>query len=204
MRKIPLSHRSHIIGFQPLANGATAHESALERDFVTLTTFLEPKASIVAQPLTLIYHDAGIRRRYTPDYLVSHSQQTRELIEIKYQADLETLGSSLQGAFAAARRWALENSATFRVVTEREIRGPRLENAKRLLPLRQAPLDAGMAMRMMTAMTSSRTMTIGALLAQCPQERSAVLATLWRLIARGLLQVDLAIPIAFGSRITLP
>ena len=73
MRKIPLSHRSHVIGFQPLATGAAAHESALERDFVTLTAFLDPAASITAQPITLTYINEGIRHRYTPDYLVHRS-----------------------------------------------------------------------------------------------------------------------------------
>jgi len=34
LRRIPLSGRSHIIGFQPLATVTTVHESALERDFV--------------------------------------------------------------------------------------------------------------------------------------------------------------------------
>jgi hypothetical protein len=34
-----LSRRSHIIGIQPLTTGTAAHESALERDFVTITTF---------------------------------------------------------------------------------------------------------------------------------------------------------------------
>jgi hypothetical protein len=69
-RQIPLSHRSHIIGFQPLANGTAAHESTLERDFVTLTSFADPTAIIVSQPITLHCEDGPTRRRYTPDFLV--------------------------------------------------------------------------------------------------------------------------------------
>ena len=41
MRRIPLSRRSHVTGFQPARSGAVDHESALERDFVTLTRFLD-------------------------------------------------------------------------------------------------------------------------------------------------------------------
>lgn len=39
VRRIPLSRRSHIIGFQPLATGTAEHESALERGFVREQTF---------------------------------------------------------------------------------------------------------------------------------------------------------------------
>ena len=54
MRRIPLSHRSHITGFQTLpVSGLTEHESALERDFVALTTFRDAAARIISQPITL-------------------------------------------------------------------------------------------------------------------------------------------------------
>jgi transposase len=39
LRRIPLSRRSHVVGFQVVGNRLTHHESALERDFVTLTPF---------------------------------------------------------------------------------------------------------------------------------------------------------------------
>ncbi len=68
-RRIPLSRRSHITGFQPLARGVAEHESALERDFVTLTSFLDADASISAQPIALTFRHEGRTRRYTPDYL---------------------------------------------------------------------------------------------------------------------------------------
>ena len=48
MRRIPLSRRSHITGFQPLPTGTAEHESALERDFVARTSLLDPAASIPA------------------------------------------------------------------------------------------------------------------------------------------------------------
>lgn len=55
-RRIPLSHRSHITGFQTLpVSGLTEHESALERDFVALTTFRDAAARIISQPITLSF-----------------------------------------------------------------------------------------------------------------------------------------------------
>jgi hypothetical protein len=49
-RRIPLSRRSHITGFQSLKTGTAEHESTLERDFVTLTCFVDPSAIITSQP----------------------------------------------------------------------------------------------------------------------------------------------------------
>jgi len=81
--------RSHITGFQPLATGVAEHESALERDFVTLTAFLDAHASVTSQPITLSFRHEGRARRYTPDFLVRWSTLRTELIEVKYQADLD-------------------------------------------------------------------------------------------------------------------
>ena len=81
MRRIPLSRRSHIIGFQPLPTGTAEHESALERDFVTLTSFLDPHAVITAQPITITFQIDGAAWRYTPDYSVAWSDGRREIVE---------------------------------------------------------------------------------------------------------------------------
>ena len=64
LRRIPLSRRSHVIGFQPFSTGITEHESALERDFVTLTRFLDAGATVTSQPTTIRFQHAGDRRRY--------------------------------------------------------------------------------------------------------------------------------------------
>jgi hypothetical protein len=121
-RRIPLSRRSHITGFQPLSTGIAEHESALERDFVTLTAFLDARASITSQPITLSFRHEGRARRYTPDFLVRWSNRRTELIEVKYQADLDANAEQLRPALEAARAWANESGAMFRAVTEHEIR----------------------------------------------------------------------------------
>lgn len=203
MRQIPLSRRSHIIGFQPLATGTTEHESALERDFVTLTSFLHPDVSIISQPVTLTFRDNAMTRRYTPDFLVRYLSGHAELIEVKYRTDLRGNWSRLKPGFVAARHWAREQGAVFRIATERSIRGPVLDNAKRLLPLRRAPVDAGVIELVLNAARSTGTATFGGLLAVLPLNRQAGLAALWRLIARGTLRVDLAAPITFDTRVSI-
>jgi hypothetical protein len=204
LRRIPLSRRSHIIGFQPLATGTVEHESALERDFVTLASFLDAGASFTSQPVTLRFRDGQRFRRYTPDYLVRLSAGQVELVEVKYQADLDANQERLRAGFAEARTWAAEHGACFRVVTEREIRGPVLQNAKRLLPLRRAPLDPQMTVRVLTAVSAQPDATFRSVVDSLPQDQAVMLATVWRLIARGALRVDFHAPITYETRITLP
>jgi len=204
VRRIPLSRRSHITGFQPQATGLTEHESALERDFVTLVRFADAVARITSQPVTIEFQDQARTRRYTPDFLVRWNGGEAELIEVKYQADLRRLGKQLRPRFMAARRWAREHGASFRVATERSIRTPRLSNAQRLLPLRNAWLDPDAALQVRVALMSQAPATLGELLQVLPGERATVLGTLWRMIARGALSVDLDVPITLGSPIGLP
>lgn len=203
-RQIPLSRRSHIIGFQPLASGSVAHESALERDFVTLTSFVYPSAVIMSQPITIRFREGSVYRRYTPDFLVHHPVTSlTELIEVKYEADLRERWTRLKCAFEAAHVWAQENHATFRTVTECGIRGATLNNAKRLLPLRDAPVDRKITVLVLTAARTMERPTLGKILARVP-DKPAALATLWRLIARGTVRADLSRPIGFNTDIAVP
>lgn len=199
-RQIPLSRRSQIIGFRPLATGTTDHENALERDFVTLTSFQFPDASIISQPVTLAFKDGDRDGRYTPDFLVrSGADRRADLIEVMYRADLRRQWVHLKPAFRAARRWGEAHYASFGIATEREIRVPMLENAKRLLPLRYAPLDPELAEHALVASRWQRHPTFGTVMSAMPIDRVQALATLWRLIARGTFRVDITQPITFDT-----
>jgi hypothetical protein len=196
-RRIPLSRRSHIIGFQWTQSGATAHESALERDFVTLTSFVSPAAVIRSQPVTIVFEYERCRRRYTPDYLVTDGSAA-QLVEVKYESDLKACWEKLRPAFSAAEEWAAAHQARFRIATESDIRGGLLNHAKRLLPLRALPLDTKMAMLTLTHAHAVSRPTFGALLELLP-DRNLAMATLWRLIARGELRVDFSVPVTLDS-----
>lgn len=203
LRRIPLSRRSHVTGFQALATGVAEHESALERDFVTLTSFMDAGAVVTAQPVTIRFEDEGRQHRYTPDFRVDWSDGRSEIVEIKYRTDLRAGWSRFRPAFAAARHWARSNGARFRIATERGIRDPRLEAAKRLLPLRRAPVDAGLAERAVAHVHAHAT-SFGGLVKILPVSREAALAVVWRLIARGGLVVDLTKPITAETRVSAP
>lgn len=204
MRRIPLSRRSHITGFQPLTTGTVEHESALERDFVILSSFLDPHAVITAQPITIAYNVGAVVRRYTPDYFVAWSNGKREVIEVKYLSDLRANQEQFKERFAAMEDWARLRSAAFRVATERDIRGCALENAKRLLPLRTAPLDPEIAHSVMATVRGLVAPTFADVLTAAPADRPSVLAALWCLLARGSLYLDLTLPITPGSIVRLP
>lgn len=204
LRRIPLSRRSHVTGFQSLPTGTAQHESALERDFVTLTAFSDAKATITAQPVTIRFEDEGRSRRYTPDFLVRTSDDRAILVEIKYRQDLRTQWPRLRPALVVARRWAAANGASFKIVTESAIRGPRLDAAKRLLPLRTAPIDATLATAALDIAAHLIQPTFGLLIDALPASREAALAVVWRLIARGQLRVDLSAPITRDTHVRAP
>lgn len=203
LRRIPLSRRSHVTGFQSLATGVTEHESALERDFVMLASFMDAGAVITAQPVTIRFEHEGRQRRYTPDFRVIWNDGRTDIVEIKYRADLRAGWSRLRPGFAAARDWAHSNGARFRIATERGIRGPLLEVAKRLLPLRGAPVDPVLAGQAITY-ARARPTNVGRVVDVLPASREASLAVVWRLIARGALVVDLTKPITAETQVTVP
>jgi hypothetical protein len=195
LRRIPLSRRSHVTGFQTLSTGVAEHESALERDFVTLTAFFDSGAGITSQPVTIHFVHDGKARRYTPDFLVRSSNGAAKLVEIKYRRDLRAQWAGLRPAFAAARNWAIANGAIFRIVTESGIRGPRLDAAKRLLPLRAAPVDGTLAAAALNHVARIDHPNLGKLLDELHESHEAALAVIWRLIAQGRLVVDMSAPI---------
>jgi hypothetical protein len=126
-----------------------ACESTLERDFVTLTLFDPAVIAIEAQPLTITWHDTnGRERRYTPDFLVERRDRTL-LVEVKPAAVLEEQRDALRPKYAAARAFAMRRGWRFEISTEREIRIPRLVNAKILLDLRNHPSDPAVADRLL-------------------------------------------------------
>ncbi|KND57438.1 hypothetical protein BVER_04069 [Candidatus Burkholderia verschuerenii] len=145
MRRIPLCRRSHVTGFGSFESGLVEHESALERDFALLVAFDDPGATIVSQPVTIRFETPTEPRRYKPDFGVTWSDGRYELVEVKYRADLRENWPALRPGFVAARDAVCGMSGRFRIATESAIRIPRLENARRLLPLRKAPLDADLA-----------------------------------------------------------
>jgi hypothetical protein len=208
VRRIPISHRSHITGTQPFILGvrSVAHESSLERDFVTVCRFDAEIIGVEEQPVSIYWIDAnGQKRRYTPDYRVVR-RAGAEIVEVKYRNDLRANWAEYKPAFVAARSWAARQGMQFRIATDRYIRGPFLANARRLLPRLHDPVAAELERIILGAVTrlqpvSLSTIAEAVITPAWPKE--VVLSALWPLLARRVLVTALDVEIDGASQVSL-
>jgi len=205
VRKLRLTSKS-ITGIRASAKGrGISFESTLERDLIVLMQFDPAVLSIEEQPLTVFWiDDAGRRRRYTPDFLIRAEAATR-LIEVKPTTILAQQADELRPKFEAATQYAGERGWRFEVWTEREIRTPRLANAKFLLGYRQRVAAAGLAEDLVDAIDRTNPISVNDLLQRAfPDEdrRARGLAELWRLLAVGAVAADLEQELSPATLIT--
>lgn len=183
-----------------------AHESSLERDFVLLCRFDPDVVMVEEQPVTIDWIDAAGRpRRYTPDYRVVR-RCSADIVEVKYRADLKVGWEAFRPAFVAARNWAVLQGMRFRIATDRGIRGPRLTNARRLVPRQGDPADPEVAARVLDVLTGQRCRFSDVVtMATTPEIPSGiVLATLWGMVARRHILTDLDQEITGSSLLWRP
>lgn len=211
VRRIGLCYRS-VSGRIPIGTGnpVVVVESTLERDFVLLQRFDLAVAGIEEQPVRIVYRTPdGGRRRYVPDFLVSYRDARRpsRLVEVKLSTDPALTSGALEQRFDAARRHAADSGWVFDLATEREIRTPRLANATFLLPFRDRALDPVLRASLLEALAARQPLPIRELVdavARSPSERVRVLPTLWSLIARFEVAVDLDRPVTMETLLHLP
>jgi TnsA endonuclease N terminal/TnsA endonuclease C terminal len=213
VRNIPKNHRS-VTGF--VASGVKANqaafESTLERDFMLLAEFDPDVLSYEEQPVRIDYLSADGRvRHYTPDILVTYRQTSTSttlkpplLAEVKYRRDLFERWRELKPKFRAARRYAKEQGWIFKIITEVEIRTPYLKNVKFLRQFQRRPInpvDANLLLQKVSDLQSTDPESL--LSAMCPEahDRAQLLPTLWLLIARRSIGVDLNRPLTMQSPI---
>jgi hypothetical protein len=142
VRVIPPGHRS-ITGSLPTRYPARQlnYESKLERDFLLVMEIEHGVHDVATQPMTVELEVAGKRRIYTPDVLVTWDAEARlphgvrqVVFEVKPLDVLRRDFTKLGPKYREAKRHFRRQGIGFRVVTERTIRRPRLENAKVLAP----------------------------------------------------------------------
>jgi hypothetical protein len=183
---------------------SVAHESSLERDFVTLCRFDPDVITVEEQPVTIHWVDtAGRTHRYTPDYRVVRRAGT-DLVEVKYRTDLKEKWSSYRPAFAAARDWAAGQGMRFRIATDRGIRGPLLDNAKRLLPRAHDPVDVDALLSVLGRLQPVLFSDAVHVAVGQGMPRGRVLAALWAMIARRHVLAAMDKEINGGSLLWLP
>lgn len=205
VRRIPRSYHN-VTGRKAGALGsrAIAVESTLERDFVTLALFDPAVLSIEEQPLTIPLPPPA--RRYTPDFLVRYRDGTADLVEVKREQELNERAAELETKFVAARTYAHSRGWRFRVVTEREIRVPRLENARFLFPFRRRRINPGLLARLIIAAERAGIQRLGELLHRAfpdQGEHPHALPALWHLLATFRLAVDMDQVLSMDSSVAL-
>jgi hypothetical protein len=189
----------------------TGFESTLERDFLLLLDFDRSVARYEEQPVRIEYVDAEGRRAYTPDVLVYYqdapaaSADTRPVLcEVKYRDDLFANWKEYKPKIRAGRAHARGRGWRFRIITEREVRTPYLDNARFLRAYRRIEADnddMGLLLDTLRWMGEADPEGVLAAIHHDRTRRAELLPTLWRLLADGHIAADLSQPLTMRTRI---
>lgn len=197
----------------PQSGRRVASESTLERDFLRLTRFDPSVSGVEEQPVRLTYKGRdGKEHPYTPDFLVRYRRQGGRrkkplLCEVKYASEVEANGEKYAGAWETAHKYAQKQGWEFRVLTEVEIRTPRLENARFFWYHRRSPPDKNRSRVILQTLArigeTNLRMLINAL-SVAPIEQAHFQTTIYELIAGGEIGFDFDAPRSWNSRVWLP
>lgn len=210
VRKIPKNYRSVTgVAAHTKADGPAAYESTLERDFITLLEFSPEVDAFEVQPVTLEWRDAtGGLHRYTPDTLVmfgkSHVSTLPWLCEVKYRADLAKYWLELRPKLRAAVHFAKCQGWRFRIITEQEVRTPKLENARFLLRYRNAIPDADLMQLIDDRLQEMRETTPAGLMQAIHRDewnQARLIPVLWYMVSTFQVGADLDQPLNMNSPI---
>lgn len=107
-------------------------ESSLEKDFALTLEFHPTVKHFTEQPITIQYIENKKSRVYTPDFLVTFTDETEPkwLCEIKLRDDLLRNFSKYKARFKAASHYCKELGWQFKLINETHFRGPLLDNLK--------------------------------------------------------------------------
>jgi len=118
-----------------------AYESVLERDFYLLLEYTPEVVSYIEQPFHIFYKLLEKPTRYTPDALVTYTNDTQKVFEVKYQKEIdsdEVLRNKLKVLNDVI---AEQKSLPFEIFTDKSINAVYLGNAKFLYKYAAIPDD---------------------------------------------------------------
>ena len=210
VRNIPKNYRN-VTGLAASAKKSVddaQFESTLEHDFITLLDESPTVRIYEVQPAIIPYVDPdGVSRTYTPDALVRFMDNTLCLYEVKYRKDLKKDWKILKPKFKAAIRYGKPLHWRFRIITEKEIRTPYLENMKFLKAYKRYDgEDARMRMidHYVYELRETTPKEIIAIMAKTKVNKAQVLYLLWCMVAHGLIKTDLNHPLTMESPLWHP
>lgn len=193
-------------------------ESSLEYDFLTLLEYDRRVDRFAAQPITIRWKDATGRHRYTPDVVAQYTDTAMHadptlrltLFEVKPREILKSDWKELKPKFRAAIAWTRERDYRFRIVTERDIRTPFLDNVRFLMMFRgkrmtrNPGLTAEIQWRIRETLYDLRRSTPRDLLnviTTVPHYQAEYIPWIWQLMNCNLIGCDLAKPLTMASEI---
>lgn len=213
VRKIPKNHL-HVTGrFASKKNGQMGgFESLLEKEYMLLLDFDDTVEGFEEQPVTIPV--PGVLKGYTPDLLVhfcadpaTGTARRPLLVEVKHMSDLAKNAEKYAPKFAAAALYVLERGWEFGIMTEKEIRTPRLANIKFLREYRNietSEVDRGQIVQAMKA--AGGTTSLQALLTALgatDEGKLYWLPIIWNMVLTNELDIGLDVPISNSVVINL-
>lgn len=211
VRKLRTSRRC-LTGRVALATGGTAaFESSLERDWLIALDF-DPAVRLVReQPFSIYYECEGEKRRYTPDVLVealtSQGEIRTTVYEVKPLEELRAEWGRYHARFRAAVRYCRKRGWRFKIVTEKYLRTPFVQNAKFLRRYRhitEQPLVAAQLFYTLNAIGETTPQALLAAAYLSEEKQMAAVPELWRLLALRQINTLLAEPLTMNAPIWLP
>ncbi|MCB1734035.1 MAG: TnsA endonuclease N-terminal domain-containing protein [Gammaproteobacteria bacterium] len=195
-RKIPKSYTNVTGRMAKRDGGRVAFESLLEKDFFMLLDADPQVREFREQPLEISYRDQqGTTRKYFPDVLVMrHAPGETWLCEVKPRRQIARKWAELKPKFKAAIRYCKARGWRFRILTEKEIRTPYLENIRFLRGYLRVPDRPQLEDALRAKLNSMGEATPFELLSSLSDDewvRADYATSLWRLVATGDITVDL-------------
>lgn len=202
VRKIPKNALVVTGSFASKKNGRLLGcESLLERDYMILLEFDETVESFEEQPVKIPFKK-GIKP-YVPDILIHYKSGRRLplLAEVKTKADLERNRDKYTPKFEVARIFAREKGWEFGVVTEDQIRVPRLKTLKFLRAYYdKVPPDPVIADQVKTTLREEGApIALDDLLERLSNSKNegiSLIPTVWHLVATKAICIDYDKPIS--------
>lgn len=163
-----------------LSNKPIEYEGPLERDFITLMHFTPQVTAILSQPFTIKYTNPNGRiYSCTPDFLVRRLiSSTREphcknfIYEVTTSKKATQATPTFCARFEAISNYCEKRGWVHEIVTEKDIRIPRLDNAKLLLPHRKSTPPTHVFHKVIQALNTRKSMTVEELITEVQSDEA--------------------------------
>jgi len=193
VRKIPKNYLGVTGGFSSAKNGRMLQfESPLERDYMILLEFDPHVMKFEEQPVKIPFKKGS--KPYVPDLLIHYSNAPPALVEVKTLEDLIKNEILYAPKFEKAVEFANARGWDFRILTEKEIRVPRLGTLKFLRSYAHSHVSLIDIDRVINALRVHKgSLPMNRLLDSIcsgKNERLNLISVVWNLVLKNIILID--------------